>query len=138
MTEKKEEVKKVEKTLREKILAAKDIQSEILDIKEWGVKIYVSSLNVKERGKVRKAAQTKMSPDGDVTDFDAEELEIAAMIAGAKDPDTKEPIFKREDATALMEKNVKLVDIVALKILDLSGMGPEAGEIRKRRFSEGQ
>lgn len=124
-----------EKGLREKILESEDIQSDIVKVEEWGnIEIKVMSLNVKERGSVREAAKTTINPDGTLAVFDADQLEVAAVVAGAKDPKTDQPIFKKEDAALLLKKNAKAVDQVALRILELSGMTPEAGELRKRRF----
>lgn len=124
-----------DENLREKILAAEDIQTDIVKVKEWGnIEIRVMSLNVKERGQVREAAKTAINPDGSLAVFDADELEVAALIAGAKDPKTGKPIFAKEDGPLLLKKNAKAVDQVALRILELSGMTPEAGELRKRRF----
>ena len=123
------------KSLREKILETEDIETDIVTVKEWGsVKIKVMSLNVKERGQVREAAKTTINPDGTLAVFDADQLEVAAVVAGAKDPETDKPIFKKEDATLLLKKNARAVDQVALRILELSGMTPEAGELRRRRF----
>lgn len=139
MVNKKEEKEKKdvkpEKSLRDKILQSDDIETDIVTVKEWGnVKIKVASLNVKERGKVREAARTSVNPDGTLAVFDADELEVAAVVAGAKDPKTNQPIFKKEDAVLLLKKNAGVVDQVATRILELSGMTPEAGELRKRRF----
>lgn len=134
MAEEKKEVKQKE-SLRDRILKARDIEEDIVEVKEWGgVKIKVMSLNVEERGKVRESAGTELNPDGTVADFDANRLEIAALIAGAKDPETNLPIFTKDDMDLFLKKNAKAVDTVALRILELSGMTPEAGELKKRRF----
>lgn len=139
MVEKKEGKKDVqvqpEKSLRDKILDSRDIEADVVKVKEWGdVEIKVTSLNVRERGQVREAAKTTVNPDGTLAVFDADELEVAAVVAGAKDPKTNLPIFKKEDAALLLKKNARAVDAVALRILELSGMTPEAGALRKRRF----
>ena len=133
---KKKEVKQ-EESLRDKILKSKDIEEDIVEVKEWGVKVKVTSLNVEERGMVRASGGTKLNPDGTVSDFDPNKLEIAALIAGAKDPETDLPIFTEADMDLFQKKNARAVDAVALRILELSGMTPEAGELKKKRFRRG-
>ncbi len=133
MVEKKE-VKQKE-SLRDKILKAKDIREDIVEVEEWGgVKVKVMSLNVEERGKVRESAGTRLNPDGTVSVSNANRIEIAALIAGAKDPETNLPIFTEKDEELFLKKNAKAVDTVALRVLELSGMGPEAGALRRRSF----
>jgi len=134
MAEDKKEVKQQE-SLRDKILKAKDIKEDIVTVEEWGgAKIKVTSLNVEERGKVRESAGTRLNPDGTVSVTNANRIEIAALIAGAKDPETNLPIFTEKDEELFLKKNAKAVDTVALRVLELSGMGPEAGALRRRRF----
>lgn len=128
------EVKKQKETLRDKILKVKDIEEDIVEVKEWGgIKIKVMSLTVEERNKVRDSAETKLNSDGTVS-VNRKKLEIAALIAGAKDPETGSVIFTDKDMDLLLKKNARAVDTIATRILELSGMGPEAGELRKRSF----
>ena len=134
MAEVKKEVKQNE-SLRDKILKAKDIKEDTVEVEEWGgAKIKVMSLNVEERGKVRESAGTRLNPDGTLSVSNANRIEIAALIAGAKDPETNLPIFTEKDEELFLKKNAKAVDTVALRVLELSGMGPEAGALRKRSF----
>ena len=134
MAEVKKEVKQKE-SLRDKILKARDIKEDIVVVEEWdNVKIKVMSLNVEERGKVRESAGTRLNPDGTVSVSNANRIEIAALIAGAKDPKTDLPIFTEKDEELFLKKNANAVDTVALRVLELSGMGPEAGALRRRSF----
>lgn len=134
MAGEKKEVKQKE-SLRDKILKSKDIEEDIVEVKEWGgVKIKVMSLNVEERGGVREAAGAKLDSEGKISGFSPNKLEIAALIAGAKDPETDLPIFTEADMDLFLKKNAKAVSTVANRILELSGMTPEAGDLKKRRF----
>jgi len=119
--------------LRSKILSSKDTKSEIMFIAEWDVDILITSMTLAERKKLRESSSSKMTTEGTFADMDPEQLEAGILISNVKDLDGN-PIFTKEDAAELMKKNSAVTTKIASKILELSGMSPEARKEVANRF----
>lgn len=109
-------------SLKEKIFQAKDIQSEITDIPEWGVKIEIRGMNGASRSKIMGAVMDEMG------NIQQSELYPLLLIACCFDPETGEPIFQNNDKKAIMEKSGAVLERIAGICSRLSGIGTEARE----------
>jgi hypothetical protein len=110
-------------SLRDKILEAKDIQVEMVEIPEWDVTVEVRGMSGADRALIYSA----LSSEGG-GDINAAELFAETVIATAYDPETGARVFEPGDKTALMEKSAQAVDRVAKVGLRLSGMEGEASQ----------
>ena len=54
-----------------------------------------------------------------------------ALLLGVFDPDTSLPVFEESDKDTVMEQNGALIDRLAVKILQMSGMS--AGDLGEGR-----
>jgi hypothetical protein len=117
-------------SMREKILQASDIQTEMVEVPEWDVTIEVRGMSGADRARIFEA----LSADGDVK---ASLLFAETVIATAYDPETGAPIFDADDVTALMQKSAQVIDRLAKVGLRLSGMEGEAStDAAGKRFPE--
>ena len=103
-------------SLRDTILNADDLVRETVDVPEWGVKVGIRSLTARERGVM--VDQVK----------DRKHMYADMLIAVAFDPDTGEQLFTKADRDALSEKNGQVMDRLATKTIELSGVDIDAAE----------
>lgn len=110
------------KSLREKILAAQDIQSERIHVPEWDVEVEVRSMTGAERARVLKGGSDE---EGNV---DMEKLYPILLIETTYDPESGERIFSAADRDALNMKNSGALERIAKVAMRLSGIdaGAEA------------
>lgn len=108
-------------SLRDQILKAKDINGELMEIKEWGVKVEVRTMTTKERARILENA---VDPNTGKTLISNMYPEIA--IACVFDPESGEPVFKNEDKDALLDKSGAVLEKIAAKAMQLSGLTEEA------------
>ena len=102
--------------IRDKIIAADDIGSELVTVPQWDVTIEVRGLTLGQRNDALTASR---SEDGvlNISTY------YALIIVGtASDPETHEPIFTFDDAKMLLGKSSKAGDLLAIKALSLSGL----------------
>lgn len=118
-----------EQNLRERILNASDIKKETVRVEEWGVDVEVWGLTSAERAQcVEAATVTDAEGNSQVSDTG---ILIPLMIAGTRDPATKERLFKEADRDALGAKSAAPVERLAKVVLKLSGMSePEQEKIK--------
>ncbi len=107
-------------SLRDTILNASDLESRIVDLPQWGVRLEVRSLDGRSRAKLLAGA-TKA--DGGV---DLERLYPDMVILCAYDPESGERVFTEDDRDALLAKSASQLEIVALTAMQVSGMTGEA------------
>lgn len=118
-------------SLRDKILAAEDIQSEIVDVPEWGVTVEVRGMNGADRSRILEMASA--SDDGRIG---IGTMYVETVIASTYDPDTGERVFSAADRDMLMGKSAAAIDRLASVGMRLSAMDAEAQDNAKRRFPE--
>lgn len=86
-------------SIRDRIIKADDLGSEIVSIPEWDVKIEVRAQTVDQQfdllDRVRK-------PDGEI---DTKLLSIETILVTCYDPDTGEPVFEAADRDMLRGKS---------------------------------
>lgn len=117
-------------SLKDTILAADDLDAELLEVPEWGVTISLRTPTVAERSRLGKAAIAS----GDTPDIAF--LYPALLISTCYDPSTGEPIFSEDDVAAIQLKNGAVVERVAQEALRIAGMGPEAVPLQEADSSE--
>ena len=104
-------------SLREKILKANDIQEEIVEVPEWGVKVLVRGLTGEARAKILSKA-TDVSGK-----IDYAKLYASLVILSTFDPDTKEQVFEETDRDEIMKKSATAIERIATVAMRLSGIG---------------
>ena len=102
--------------LRDALLNAQDIQSEIVDVPQWGVKIEVRGMTGKARANFLRSVTVK---DGQT---DMERFYPQLIIGTAHDPETGEPVFTLADREALNEKSGAALEVLAQAAMRLSGL----------------
>jgi len=104
-------------SLRENILKANDIQEEIVEVPEWGVKVLVRGLTGEARAKLLSKA-TDVSRK-----IDYAQLYASLVILSTFDPDTKEQVFEETDRDELMKKSATAIERITTVAMRLSGVG---------------
>jgi hypothetical protein len=112
--------------LRDKILNAKDILEEVVEIKEWDVSVMVKGMTGKERASMLKDSMDK---DGNT---DLHSIFPKLVITCAHDPETGAKIFTNADKDMLNSKSASAVEKIAKKALEMSGLGEDAQEKAKK------
>lgn len=107
-------------SIRDRILQAKDIHSSSLTVEQWDVKLEIRTMTAVERSRL---VATCTKPDGTV---DMEKMYPLLLIAAVYDPETGEKVFTAEDMGALQDKSAAAVELVAQKVMEVSGMTAKA------------
>jgi len=115
--------------LRKTILETDDIQSEVIDVPEWGIKVEVRGMSSKDRAKLLKSA----ARDGEVN---MEAWFPDLLIATVFDPESGEQVFERADRDAINAKSGAAVSAIADVAARLSGLGDTDVQVAKEELSE--
>lgn len=107
-------------SLRDRILQANDIQSNIITVTQWGVDLDIRTMTAIERTRLVSLC-TKT--DGTV---DMEKMYPMLLIAAAYDPITGEKVFTADDMVALQDKSASAIEFVAQKVMEVAGMTAKA------------
>ncbi len=118
-------------SLRDKILAAEDIASEMVDVPEWGVKVEVRGMNGSDRSRILDAAAA-----AGTNGLSVGAMYVDTVIATAYDPETGLRVFSDSDRDSLLGKSASAIDRLAEVGMRLSGMSVEAQDNAKKRFPE--
>ena len=110
-------------SIRERIKAAQDTTTEVVEVPEWDVKIEVRSMTGRERAQMMQQAFDQEAGEVIIERFYPE-----VVIATAFDPETGEKVFQPGDGEWLNAKNAGALERVAQVGLRLSGMDREAKE----------
>lgn len=102
--------------LRDQIRDAKDIESRIVEVPEWGVKVELRTPTVRTRGEM---ISEFMKDDGKI---DYVRMYPSLVVATAYDPDTGERLFSLDDIEWLEEKSAKALEHLGEVAVELSGM----------------
>lgn len=107
-------------SLRETILAADDIPSEKVTIKEWGVDVLVRGMSAGDRITLMQNAYDQSTGQVNMAAV-YPDVVVSCLI----DPDTNQPVFTAEDKSLLMSKSSAAIEQIASVGLRLSGIGQE-------------
>lgn len=106
--------------LRQRILAALDVESELFSVPEWDhMKIEIRGLDLASRGKVLRHT---VGPDGNRY----EDFWASIAVATVHDPDTGERIFDEADIPALVLKSAAVMERIGKNAIRISGINEDA------------
>ena len=108
-------------SIRDQIMKAKDISGELMEIKEWGVKVEVRTMTARQRARVMENAIDPITGKSSISII-YPEIAIACVF----DPESGEPVFTNDDKDALLEKSGAVLEKIASKAMTLSGLTEEA------------
>lgn len=108
-------------SIRDQIMKAKDISGELMEIKEWGVKVEIRTMTARQRARVMENAIDPLTGKSSISVI-YPEIAIACVF----DPESGEPVFTIEDKDALLEKSGAVLEKIASKAMTLSGLTEEA------------
>jgi len=103
-------------SLRDKILAAKDIETELVPIPQWGVTVEVRGMTGRQRTIL---LQDTIDSRGRAN---LEKLYPRLVILSTFDPETGEPVFQEGDADAIAEKSSGAIEAITKVAQRLSGL----------------
>ena len=107
-------------SLRDTILTADDLQESVEDVPEWGVKILFKGMTGRERIRLVERVSS--------TGPDREFMYSDILIATALDPETGKPVFDPADREALADKAGGVLERLAAKVMELSGVDLDEAE----------
>jgi len=110
-------------SIRDQILTAQDIPSEIVDVPEWGVKVEVRGMTGAERTRIMDKAV------GQTGDVNLQFVYPEIVIATSFDPESGEQIFSPSDRDALLAKSANALDRLASVGMRLSGFTQESADV---------
>lgn len=102
--------------LRDQIRSANDIESRIIDVPEWDVKVEMRTPTVRTRGEM---ISEFMKDDGAI---DYVRMYPSLVVATAYDPETGERLFGIEDIEWLEGKSAKALERLGEVAVELAGM----------------
>ena len=102
----------------ESILAAEDFKYAEVECPEWGGTVRVRSLSGGQRAQITQR----------VNDKQLDELDELLAVMACVDEDGSR-IFTNKDIVSLKKKSAAVVTRIAKKVLEISGIGNEAGEV---------
>lgn len=112
------------------IIAADDIESETVEVPQWGVTVVVKSMTAGDRAKLLSGAIN----NGGQLDF--EEVLPDVVILCTYDPETGERVFGPQHREAVMGKSAAAVETVATVAMRLSGLNDDAVDAAGKDSSE--
>ena len=107
-------------SLRDTILTADDLKESVEDVPEWDAKILLKGMTGRERIRLVE----RVSATGPDREFMYSDI----LIATALDPETGEKVFDPADREALADKSGGVLERLALKVLELSGVSIDDAE----------
>ena len=120
-------------SLSDKIFAADDIESELVEVAQWGVTLLVKSMSAKAR-----AALIDYAIANNGGNFNIQQVMPDIVIQCTFDPETGERVFLDGDREALMAKSAGAVEEVAAVAMRLSGMTDDAVDAAGKESSPTQ
>lgn len=119
-------------SMRETIRQARDINTEIVEVPEWGVSIELRSMTVRQRAAFISASQD----NGENAGERVEQIYGQILVTCCSDPHTKEPVFEEDDLTWLMtEKAGEVIDRLVNRCLEVSGLKEKAVDEAGKSYS---
>lgn len=112
-------------SLRNKILGARDLKAETIEIPEWGVEVEARGMSGKARAKfIDIAFQNGLAGEQDQTKMGPAMLPLFPdlVLDGVYDPASGERVFQPGDLEALLAKNGEVIQRIAMKVIELSGL----------------
>ena len=117
-------------TLRERIIAADDIEAKLLEVQQWGVTVEVRGMSGSERAKF----MGEFSDEEGTLDYAS--LYPSLIVKCIFDPETGLPVFTESDAEVINSKSGAVLEMLGREAVKLSGMDADATKAAKKRFPE--
>ena len=121
-------------TLKNRILAAKDLKEELMTVSEWdGAELLITGMSGRTREKFLNAVLENGGGGDDEAGKAATKKAMLPLLPdfimdGVRDPITRERVFELADVEALKEKNGEVLQRIAMKVISLSGLGEKGVE----------
>lgn len=109
-------------SIRDQILAADDIGTDVVHVPAWGVDVKVRGLTLGQRNDALTASREE---DGTLN---LSRYYALIIIGTVSDPETDQAVFTEDDVALLLGKSSAPADLLAKKALALSGMD-EKGDV---------
>lgn len=109
--------------LRKAIANANDIETEVVDVPQWGVKVGVRGMSAGER-----ADFLTSFTDPETGTIDYKGMYPNLLISTVVDPETGDNVFTRDDFDLINSKSGAAVELVGKVAQRLSGMSADAEE----------
>jgi len=107
-------------SLRDKIFAAQDIPTEVVNIPEWGVDVLVRGMSAGDRITLMQNAFDQATQQVNMSIVYPD-----VVVSCTYDPESDEPVFTPADKDAILAKSSAAVERLANVGLRLSGIGKE-------------
>ena len=122
-------------SIRDQIIAADDIGTEVVPVPQWGVTVQVRGMTLGQRNDALTASRKE---DGTLN---LSRYYALILIGAVSDPETGQPVFTEGDVDLILSKSSEAADLLAKKALGLSGLTekgdmPEAVDAAGEGFSE--
>jgi len=104
---------------KDDIREAQDIETDTVEVPEWGGTVTVRGLSAVERGKLDNFGAAARRGEADMSD-----LHVQTIILGTVNEDG-EPFFDDDDAEWLRDKSGAAVSRISERIWDMSGISEE-------------
>lgn len=108
--------------LRDKILDAKDLASEDVEVKEWGVVVRVVELDAAARIAAEEENAAIQEALGDKKEGSLPRA-LRWLVRALRDPENGEPIFAAADLEALGRKNAAVLLRLFSRAIEISAAG---------------
>lgn len=118
-------------SIRDQILAAKDIPTEIVDIPEWDVQVEVRGMTGADRTRLLQSAIDPVTGQVDIKNVYPD-----IVICSAFDPESGERIFGDDDRDALLSKSANAIDRIAEVGMRLGGFTKDETDKAAKRFPD--
>ena len=118
-------------SIRDKIIAADDIGTEVVHVPSWDVDVQVRGLSLGQRNDALSASREE---DGNLN---LSKYYALIIIATVSDPETGEQVFTEADVPMLLSKSSEPADLLAKKALALSGLS-EKGDVNEAVQAAGE
>lgn len=115
--------------LRKTILEADDIERQLVEVPQWGVKIEVRGMTGRQRSNFMKRVASGGS------DVDFEKFYAELIIATSFDPESGDQVFEAADRDAINQKSGAALQVLADVAMRLSGLESGAVENAKQDFN---
>ena len=103
-------------SVKDKIRAAKDFKSEVVDCPEWDMQIEVRTMRGVDRARMLKSSS---NDKGEVV---GEMFQAYLIAISSYDPATGERIFSEDDVEWIQEKSVDVLDRISEVAMRINGL----------------
>ena len=121
--------------LSEKIRAVDDASAEEYEIPEWNVTVEIRSITARARARF---VASIANPDGTTNVTDPDRIEGMwwhVISQTCYDPESGELVFEESDKEWLFDRNATVVNDLASRAMEISGLGDKAVDDAGKDFS---